>query len=228
GIPTRRDVLHHHRRAPARLRRRQAFLPVPAAPGRGRGDPRFGVLRQRRVGPVPGAVRVLQEAGGAGRGARPAGGGPPGGAVTGRWPAVRPMTQTGGMRPAGLHHVSINVNDVPAAPDFYTAVLGLTERTRRPHLRFGGALAAARNPAAAPALRPGRGRPRRRRRRPARPRRAGDCPGARRHGPPGVPRGPGREPDRAAGAGRLNRPAHSASLSAVFGHDWTAYRTWAA
>jgi len=49
------------------------------------------------------------------------------------------MTQTGGMRPAGLHHVSINVNDVPAARDFYTAVLGLTERTDRPDFSFGGA-----------------------------------------------------------------------------------------
>ena len=49
------------------------------------------------------------------------------------------MTQTGGMRPAGLHHVSINVNDVPAARDFYTGVLGLTERTDRPDFSFGGA-----------------------------------------------------------------------------------------
>jgi glyoxylase I family protein len=49
------------------------------------------------------------------------------------------MTQTGGMRPAGLHHVSINVNDVPAARDFYTGVLGLAERTDRPDFSFGGA-----------------------------------------------------------------------------------------
>jgi len=34
------------------------------------------------------------------------------------------MTQTGVMRPAGLHHVSINVSDVPAARDFYVDVLG--------------------------------------------------------------------------------------------------------
>jgi glyoxylase I family protein len=49
------------------------------------------------------------------------------------------MTQTEGMRPAGLHHVSINVNDVAAARDFYTRVLGLTERTDRPGFGFGGA-----------------------------------------------------------------------------------------
>jgi glyoxylase I family protein len=43
------------------------------------------------------------------------------------------------MRPAGLHHVSINVDDVPAARDFYIRVLGLTERTDRPAFSFGGA-----------------------------------------------------------------------------------------
>ena len=43
------------------------------------------------------------------------------------------------MRPAGLHHVSINVSDVPAARDFYVDVLGLTERTDRPNFGFGGA-----------------------------------------------------------------------------------------
>jgi glyoxylase I family protein len=43
------------------------------------------------------------------------------------------------MRPDGLHHVSINVRDVPAALDFYTRVLGLTERTDRPDFSFGGA-----------------------------------------------------------------------------------------
>jgi glyoxylase I family protein len=42
------------------------------------------------------------------------------------------------MRPAGLHHVSINVRDVPAALDFYTRVLGLTERPDRPDFSFGG------------------------------------------------------------------------------------------
>ncbi len=43
------------------------------------------------------------------------------------------------MRPDGLHHVSLNVRDVPAALDFYTRVLGLTERTDRPDFSFGGA-----------------------------------------------------------------------------------------
>jgi len=43
------------------------------------------------------------------------------------------------MRPDGLHHVSINVSDVDAARDFYTRVLGLTERTDRPDFDFGGA-----------------------------------------------------------------------------------------
>jgi glyoxylase I family protein len=43
------------------------------------------------------------------------------------------------MRTAGLHHVSINVSDVPAARDFYTRLLGLTERTDRPDFSFGGA-----------------------------------------------------------------------------------------
>jgi glyoxylase I family protein len=43
------------------------------------------------------------------------------------------------MRPAGLHHVSINVSNVPMALDFYTRVLGLTERADRPDFSFGGA-----------------------------------------------------------------------------------------
>jgi glyoxylase I family protein len=43
------------------------------------------------------------------------------------------------MRPYALHHVSINVSDVDAARDFYTRVLGLTERTDRPDFSFGGA-----------------------------------------------------------------------------------------
>src|SRR5262249_60505669 len=49
------------------------------------------------------------------------------------------MAQTGGMRPAGLHHVSINVRDVPAARNFYVDVLGLTERADRPDFSFDGA-----------------------------------------------------------------------------------------
>ena len=43
------------------------------------------------------------------------------------------------MRPDGLHHVSLNVRDVPATLDFYTRVLGLTERGDRPDFSFGGA-----------------------------------------------------------------------------------------
>jgi len=36
------------------------------------------------------------------------------------------------MEPLGVHHVSINVDDVDAALDFYTGVLGLTTRHDRP------------------------------------------------------------------------------------------------
>lgn len=43
------------------------------------------------------------------------------------------------MRPAGLHHVSLNVSDAAAARDFYTRVLGLTERADRPDFSFAGA-----------------------------------------------------------------------------------------
>jgi catechol 2,3-dioxygenase-like lactoylglutathione lyase family enzyme len=43
------------------------------------------------------------------------------------------------MRPLAVHHVSINVDDVGAARDFYTGVLGLTERPDRPDFAFGGA-----------------------------------------------------------------------------------------
>jgi catechol 2,3-dioxygenase-like lactoylglutathione lyase family enzyme len=43
------------------------------------------------------------------------------------------------MRPAGLHHVSINVRDVTAARAFYVDVLGLTERADRPDFHFDGA-----------------------------------------------------------------------------------------
>jgi glyoxylase I family protein len=43
------------------------------------------------------------------------------------------------MKPDGLHHVSLNVRDVPAALDFYTRVLGLTERSDRPDFSFDGA-----------------------------------------------------------------------------------------
>ena len=43
------------------------------------------------------------------------------------------------MEPLGLHHVSINVDDVEAARRFYVDVLGLTERRDRPAFSFGGA-----------------------------------------------------------------------------------------
>jgi catechol 2,3-dioxygenase-like lactoylglutathione lyase family enzyme len=43
------------------------------------------------------------------------------------------------MRPLALHHVSLNVDDVDAALDFYTGVLGLAARTDRPAFAFGGA-----------------------------------------------------------------------------------------
>ncbi|MEY2470503.1 MAG: Glyoxalase/Bleomycin resistance protein/Dioxygenase superfamily, partial [Actinomycetota bacterium] len=36
------------------------------------------------------------------------------------------------MESTGVHHVSINVDDVAAAVRFYTDVLGLTERDDRP------------------------------------------------------------------------------------------------
>lgn len=39
----------------------------------------------------------------------------------------------------GVHHVSINVDDVEAARRFYVDVLGLRERTDRPAFRFAGA-----------------------------------------------------------------------------------------
>lgn len=43
------------------------------------------------------------------------------------------------MHPTGVHHVSINVDDVPAALDFYVGALGLTERSDRPDFGFAGA-----------------------------------------------------------------------------------------
>jgi glyoxylase I family protein len=43
------------------------------------------------------------------------------------------------VRPAALHHVSINVTDVADATRFYTEVLGATLRDDRPDLGFDGA-----------------------------------------------------------------------------------------
>lgn len=43
------------------------------------------------------------------------------------------------MNVSGVHHVSINVEDVESAKRFYTEVLGLSERTDRPDFGFAGA-----------------------------------------------------------------------------------------
>jgi glyoxylase I family protein len=43
------------------------------------------------------------------------------------------------MRPVGLHHVSLNVDDVDAAIAFYVDLLGLTVRQDRPRFAFEGA-----------------------------------------------------------------------------------------
>jgi len=43
------------------------------------------------------------------------------------------------MKPLAVHHVSINVDDVNTALDFYVDVLGLEARTDRPDFGFGGA-----------------------------------------------------------------------------------------
>jgi catechol 2,3-dioxygenase-like lactoylglutathione lyase family enzyme len=43
------------------------------------------------------------------------------------------------MQPLGVHHVSINVDDVDAALAFYVGQLGLIQRGDRPAFGFGGA-----------------------------------------------------------------------------------------
>ena len=43
------------------------------------------------------------------------------------------------MQVLGVHHVSINVDDVEAAAVFYVERLGLTRRSDRPDFGFGGA-----------------------------------------------------------------------------------------
>jgi len=43
------------------------------------------------------------------------------------------------MKPLGVHHVSINVDDVDAALAFYVGTLGLEQRPDRPDLGFPGA-----------------------------------------------------------------------------------------
>ena len=47
------------------------------------------------------------------------------------------------MQVLGVHHVSINVVDVPEAMAFYTGLLGLTVRDDRPDFGFDGAWLAA-------------------------------------------------------------------------------------
>jgi glyoxylase I family protein len=43
------------------------------------------------------------------------------------------------VKPLAVHHVSVNVDDVPTAIRFYTDVLGLEARDDRPDFGFGGA-----------------------------------------------------------------------------------------
>jgi len=47
--------------------------------------------------------------------------------------------QTRDVQPLAVHHVSVNVPDVPSAVAFYTGVLGGTLRDDRPEFGFGGA-----------------------------------------------------------------------------------------
>jgi len=47
--------------------------------------------------------------------------------------------ETGAVRSLGVHHVSINVDDVAAALTFYVDVLGMEQRTDRPAFAFDGA-----------------------------------------------------------------------------------------
>jgi glyoxylase I family protein len=44
-----------------------------------------------------------------------------------------------GVKPLGVHHVSVNVSDVDAAVAFYVGVLGMAMRDDRPDFGFGGA-----------------------------------------------------------------------------------------
>ena len=54
-------------------------------------------------------------------------------------PASRPRCHNHAMGLVGIHHVSINVDDVDAALAFYVNVLGLSVRRDRPEFSFGGA-----------------------------------------------------------------------------------------
>ena len=54
-------------------------------------------------------------------------------------PASRPRCHNHAMGLVGIHHVSVNVDDVDAALAFYVNVLGLSVRRDRPEFSFGGA-----------------------------------------------------------------------------------------
>jgi glyoxylase I family protein len=49
------------------------------------------------------------------------------------------LRETDRVHTLGVHHVSINVHDVPAALAFYVDVIGLTPRGDRPDFGFAGA-----------------------------------------------------------------------------------------
>ncbi|MDP1794019.1 MAG: VOC family protein [Acidimicrobiales bacterium] len=49
------------------------------------------------------------------------------------------LGQTAYVKPLGVHHVSINVDDVSAAVAFYTDALGFRRRNDRPNFGFDGA-----------------------------------------------------------------------------------------
>ena len=56
-----------------------------------------------------------------------------------QFPGAGPGAIIDAMGLVGLHHVSINVDDVDAALAFYVDTLGLSVRTDRPRFSFGGA-----------------------------------------------------------------------------------------
>lgn len=55
------------------------------------------------------------------------------------WPVTPKEARISFVQPTGLHHVSVNVRDVPESIKFYTEVLGLVQRSDRPDFGFGGA-----------------------------------------------------------------------------------------
>ena len=228
-------------------------------PGRGGRHPSVGVLRRPRGGPVAGAVGVLQEAGGPGRGARlgaragrgaagleqaavaepgrrRAGGGGTGWGEAGRGRPGWRLDAIDRIGPPCIDHVS----DVGAARDFYTRVLGLTERADPPISASTGP-GWTREPAGAPhrgrgaagaraALRPDLHRSGRCGGGAARARCRRHRPGAGRPGPPGVcdstraATGSNSSSRRRAGDRRGPR-AQSSRRRAVLGQDSTARRS---